>query len=82
VNVNGIGRRIEIMAETGTGTGTGTGTVIVTVMIDIEDTTMAQVAGTQRGIRSRIPRTQPQRLRLSYPKMRLSGLNKKRLMIC
>jgi hypothetical protein len=66
------------MAET----GTGTETVIVTVMIDIEDTTMAQAAETQRGIPPRIPRAQAQRLRLSYPKMRLSGLSKKPSMIC
>jgi hypothetical protein len=77
VNVNGIGSETVVETETGRGTGTGT------AMIDTDGTMMAQVAEIPRGIRlGMIPRTQPQRLSQSYPRMRLSGLNKKLSMTC
>jgi hypothetical protein len=73
--VNGI--ESETMVETEIGRETGT------AMIDTDGTTMAQVAEIPPGIRlGMIPRTQPQRLSQSYPRMRLSGLNKKLSMTC
>jgi hypothetical protein len=74
VSASGIGRGIErgIAAEIETGRGTAIETT------DTEDTTILQVAEIRLAT---IQRSQLRRLSPSYPRMRLSGLSKKLLMI-